>query len=58
MLRGKDISQKHFTSALMDSNVHAPNTWDNSVTNETTQVFSDVFTCCHGVWELCYCCCS
>jgi hypothetical protein len=44
MLRGKDISQKHikiFTSALMDSNVQAPNTWDNSVTNETTQVFSD-----------------
>lgn len=44
MRRGKEISQKHikiFTKILSGSDLHAPTSWDNCVTDSTTRVFSD-----------------
>jgi len=44
MKRGKAISDKHvqlFTETLSSSDIDAPVTWDNSVTDSTTRVFSD-----------------
>jgi hypothetical protein len=43
-LRGKQIAQKHidiFSGILKTEDLPAPMTWDNSVTDSTTQVFSD-----------------
>ncbi|MGG3913364.1 DUF3231 family protein [Rossellomorea vietnamensis] len=44
MLQGKDISEKHlkiFSKVLLDNNTQSPISSDVSVTNSTTQVFSD-----------------
>ncbi|MFC0270621.1 DUF3231 family protein [Metabacillus herbersteinensis] len=44
MLKGKDISKKHmkiFSSTLLDSNIQPPMPADISITNSTTQTFSD-----------------
>lgn len=44
MRRGKEISQKHkkiFSKTLTQSDVSAPASWDNCVTDSKTRVFSD-----------------